>query len=274
MISIIIPFYNVDSVISRCLNSILNQTFVDFEVICINDGSTDYSVQYVTEYKKCDERIRLISIPHSGPGYARNLGISLSKGDYILFCDADDFIDKNMLAKMVINIENNKSDIVCCDFMELCGSLDIKHCLEGDSEFEMFFHEVAIWNKLYRRDFLVKNCVGFPIAYRGEDRVFLAYCYSKKPIISYEKGFYYHWIKEETNKNSLNKIVSYEDLVERISNWEQFLVILDENYREVALQNVYEGKIYLESLCQHIPDSKEKMSAVNLVADFYKKHFG
>lgn len=273
MVSIIIPFYNVEKDIQRCLNSVMNQTLVDIEIICINDGSTDNSEQLVNTCKLYDRRIRIVSTSHCGPGYARNYGIQIAKGNYVFFCDADDRIENNMLENMVRNIEKSKSDIVCCDFTEEYGSTNVEHCLEGDSVFEMFFHEAAIWNKLFRKDFLVKNNVCFPVAYRGEDRVFLAYCYSKDPAISYEKGFYYHWIRERGGGNSLNGIVSIAELEERLSNWEQFIKILGEKYRELALKNVFDGKQYIERECKYIPDKQERSIALHRINTFYQKYF-
>ncbi len=274
MISIVIPLYNAEQVIQRCLNSLLKQTVTDIEILCINDGSADNTLRLLKECYPHYSHIKIITILHGGPGRARNIGVKIAKGDYIFFCDADDYIEADMLEKMAHNIENNNSDVVCCDFIEDYEEDMTEHCLEDDSLFEMFFYETAVWNKLFRREFLISNNVCFPDSSRGEDRVFLACCYVKNPKITYEKGFYYHWIRDGYKGNSLNKVMSLDDFEERLNNWEQFIIILGEKHRKSALKNITDGKQYIDQLCCYIPDYHERDTALNRVKMFYQKYCG
>lgn len=99
-VSIIIPIYNTEKYIKDCLDSVVNQTLDDIEIICINDGSTDNSLKLINDYAKRDKRIKVINQENKGQGTARNIGIKESKGEYIGFVDFDDYIDLKMYEKL------------------------------------------------------------------------------------------------------------------------------------------------------------------------------
>ena len=111
-VSIVIPVYNAENFIKDCLDSILSQTYKDFEVILINDGSTDSSEKIIEEYIKKDDRICLINQENQGAPKARNLGIKKSKGKYIMFFDADDILKQNSLEILVSSISSNNASLV------------------------------------------------------------------------------------------------------------------------------------------------------------------
>ena len=118
-LSIIVPIYNVEKYLSRCIESILNQTFREFELILINDGSTDNFKEICEKYKKIDSRIIVVNKKNGGVSSARNFGIDISRGEYIGFVDPDDFIDSNMY-EILFNIINlYQSDIVICDYYKV-----------------------------------------------------------------------------------------------------------------------------------------------------------
>ena len=111
-ISIIMPIYNTETYLRESVNSILNQTFEDFELICIDDGSTDNSLNILKELSENDSRLRIISQENRGAGFSRNKGMKLSQGDYICFIDSDDYIVPEYLERTYENIISNDSDIV------------------------------------------------------------------------------------------------------------------------------------------------------------------
>lgn len=115
-VSVIIPAYNVENYIEKCLNSIINQTLYDIEIIVINDGSTDKSGKIVDEISKKDSRVGLVNQDNSGVSKARNRGMMLAKGDYIIFVDPDDYIEINMLEKLYMTAEKYNCDIVQCNY--------------------------------------------------------------------------------------------------------------------------------------------------------------
>ncbi len=113
-ISVIIPVYNMEKYLSRCLDSVIGQTFCDFEVICIDDGSKDKSLRVLQDYAKRDKRIVVISQPNGGVSVARNVGLNLAKAPTICFIDADDYVHPEMLACMHKVVEDKKVDVVSC----------------------------------------------------------------------------------------------------------------------------------------------------------------
>ena len=105
-ISIIVPIYNTENYLRRCIDSILTQSFENFELILVNDGSTDNSRKIIDEYKSKDKRIKVILKENGGQGSARNRGINMAKGKYIMFCDSDDFVEENWCKYFFIFIYN------------------------------------------------------------------------------------------------------------------------------------------------------------------------
>ena len=115
-VSVIIPVYNVEKYLEECLDSVCNQTLANIEIICVNDGSTDGSVDILNAYAEKDDRIKIISQSNQGLGASRNNGLKASSGKYILFLDSDDYIDLTSLEKLVDNIVSNDSDMVLFKF--------------------------------------------------------------------------------------------------------------------------------------------------------------
>lgn len=99
-VSVVIPVYNVENYLEECLDSIINQTLKDIEIICINDGSTDASIDILEKYAKADSRIQIFNQNNSGLSAARNRGIELSKGEFVYFIDSDDYLDLNALKEL------------------------------------------------------------------------------------------------------------------------------------------------------------------------------
>ena len=116
-ISIIVPVYNVEQYINRCIDSLLGQTLKDIEIILVDDGSPDQCPQICDEYARKDSRIKVIHKKNNGLGYARNSGLELATGEYIAFVDSDDYVNINMYEKLYNETINNNFDIVYCGFI-------------------------------------------------------------------------------------------------------------------------------------------------------------
>ena len=111
-VSVIIPVFNVEDYLKQCLDSVVHQTLKDIEIICVNDSSTDKSLDILEEYAKTDWRIRVITQPNAGAGAARNKGMDVATGKYLAFLDSDDFFELNMLEKAYEMAEDEQSDLV------------------------------------------------------------------------------------------------------------------------------------------------------------------
>ena len=164
-VSIIVPVYNAEEYINECLNSIKNQTYSDFEVIIIDDGSTDQSLVIAEEYKAEDYRFKIFSQDNKGSSAARNAGLRLAKGEYIAFVDADDWIEKDFLEILVKLITDYKADIAVCDFDR--NGQNEGNWSDGLFDRKQAFHEYLnirlfnrIMNKLYRSERI--NGIFFP----------------------------------------------------------------------------------------------------------------
>lgn len=174
-LSIIIPVYNAEKYIEYTLNSIKNQTFKDYEVIIVDDGSTDNSNSICKKIIRDDIRFKLIRTPNGGPARARNIGIKMAKGEYIGFVDADDYIDKDMYEKLIYLADRNKVDIVICGVeyikqnkVEYKSNLDVpsncilsKKQIKNDIIKRYYMNKVdgiaPLWNKIYNRQFILRN---------------------------------------------------------------------------------------------------------------------
>ena len=140
-ISIVIPVYNVEKYLRRCLDSVLNQTFSDWEAICVNDGSPDKSADILKEYAKLDPRIKVINKDNGGLSDARNLGINFTKGQYIFLLDSDDFIHSQTLEILDCLIESENADMILFDFDKVFYINARKRIIHNKEDFSVILPE-------------------------------------------------------------------------------------------------------------------------------------
>lgn len=161
-VSILVPVYNVEKYLEKCLDSLIGQTWKDLEIILINDGSTDSSLKIAREYAAKDSRIKIFSYPNSGISKTRNRALSHASGEYIMFVDSDDFIDKNMISVMADKARQENADLVQCGFVMdyffgpfyrpstgsvVCSNIEALHYLVENKHFNNY-----PWGKLTRRE--------------------------------------------------------------------------------------------------------------------------
>ncbi len=159
-ISVIIPVYNVEKYLSRCLNSVIEQTYRNLEIILIDDGSPDSSSRICDEYASKDNRIKVIHKKNGGLSSARNAGLAVCSGDYIFFIDSDDWlVDENVLLEFIETAEKNSADI-CYGLFNIATESDVKPKTNNNrySDASLFLysnpHFFSAWNKLYKRRLL------------------------------------------------------------------------------------------------------------------------
>ena len=206
-VSIVIPVYNVERYLCECLDSVLSQTLRDIEVICVNDGSTDGSLAILKEYEARDSRLRVIDKQNEGVSVARNTGLDAAQGEFILFVDADDTIDKELCEKTCRKAVTENLDLVVFEFNRFSGDGTIASFATDGSKREfssemsrvdklrfLVWRSVFCWDKLSRRRLLQDNNVQFPQGItHGEDCVFhwKVICLSKNPGYMKENLYYY-----------------------------------------------------------------------------------
>lgn len=167
IVSIIVPIYNVESYLDKCLSSILNQTFGEFEVLLVDDGSTDKSPDICSKYVNIDRRFKYIKKENGGLSDARNYGIANAQGKYLIFIDSDDYVKDTYIDHMLKAIESNKCDIAICGFYRVNGEHDVidsikltmikERVVSGLTVIKKSFDEngwalACAWNKIYKKE--------------------------------------------------------------------------------------------------------------------------
>lgn len=205
-ISIIVPVYNAELYLDRCISSLVNQKYKNVEIILVNDGSTDNSLSICERWKHQDCRIVVISIKNRGSATARNFGIAKSTGAFIAFVDADDYIKENMYIDLYEKMIKEKADIVCCTdiYQEEDGKvISISYCkneiIYGKEALLLFF-EFGIpggaCTKLFRAALIKHNNIKFDNdIVHGEDFLFVCKCLSYCKITVLINMPYYHYLK-------------------------------------------------------------------------------
>lgn len=254
-VSLIVPIYNSEQFLERCISSIINQTFKDFELILINDGSTDNSIDILRKYKDIDNRIIVIDNSNNGVSITRNIGIEKARGKYIQFVDSDDFIDENMLNNTISTIEKENSDLVITGLF-----LDIYNGNKVDTSIQTFPRKNAKTkieiaenvvnrlngtyinspvNKLYKRELIVDNNLKMKEDISlGEDLIFnLEYLSKCKSVVFEEESHYHYNMKMEDNLTAKYRSDKLELMKILYNNTKEFLLEADVNSRYIQELN-------------------------------------
>lgn len=270
-ISVIVPVYNVEQYLERCVDSIINQTYTNLEIILVNDGSTDNSGKLCDELAKKDERIRVIHKENGGLSDARNRGIDESESDLVGFIDSDDYIDSDMYEVLLKNLNDTDADLSMCALYDVYNNtpeaqVTNKETWELSSEqaikmvMEAKILSVTAVNKLYRKSLF--SDLKFEVGKIAEDAFIMIKLLDKceKIVATNEKKYYYVHRENSitTQKFStkfLNVIEAYEqnsniilekypklkDVAQTRMNWAYFYVLdrllLDDNYNDKELEN-------------------------------------
>ena len=295
MISIVIPAYNIGAYLNLCLNSIIAQTYKDYEVIIVDDGSTDDTLNIANRYCNNDNRISVIHIENHGVSYARNIGINKAKGDYITFIDGDDWLEEKYLEILYNNIINNHADVSVCSYFYSYDDRETRFLItESDTELidnltslcQMADpHKMWVgwaWGKLYS----IKIIKNYNIKYDEsisicEDSLFnVMYLNHAKKIVKSNVPLYHYRIRQQSatrlaNENPVKtytKIRSFKKILSIAQEYpgSQFL---DNTYRIIFSTYIYflsimfrmgkyerktviESKAYLKKIRKHVKLSK------------------
>lgn len=208
-VSVIVPVFNAERYLRRCLDSLINQSLQNIEIICVNDGSDDGSLQILREYAAADERIKILSFEKIGPGGCRNVGIDAAQGEYICFVDADDFIDSNTCKTAYGKIKAEDAEVLSFNALEI-SKTGIRRIIYFDGRSEkiinwkdlnenIFSSPFHSWHFLFKRDFLLANAVYFADVYWCEDVPFvlLSLLAAKKIVLL--PDYFYHYCRNESS---------------------------------------------------------------------------
>lgn len=263
-VSIIIPVYNVAGWLDQCMESVVNQTFEEFEVLLVDDGSTDGSEKKCDEWEKKDSRIRVIHKKNEGLSSARNRGVRETSGKYLTFLDADDWLDITFLEKMYRKAEDNNADLTECDiwryndnnhtktYCSCYGSLNRNYSREE----HMIYGNVSIWKLLIRREFWERNQIRFSDCHSPATPVYALLIATANKIENVREALYYY---RRFRAGSLT-MKPKPDKDNKVTGIRAFECLLG-NFRERGLDKEY--GIYLERIVKY------KMTDL-LAAFFYR----
>lgn len=261
-VSIIMPVYNVEKYIAKCIESVLNQTYTNFELIVVIDGSLDNSEAIARKFEKLDSRIKVHTKPNGGISDARNYGLNLAIGEYIFFLDSDDWIEHDLLKENIEIMVDKQLDFIVFGFYQ--DSVDeneilikqVKHLPEDN----IWLNGEAIhlspymlnilgyaWNKIYRKQYLNQNNISFINGISlFEDILFNAKVYQHSDRILFNKKAYVHYIQrpvetltKQFHENSFDWVkLKHKALLEFIDTW-SFI-----NKKEILATNLIGGLRY------------------------------
>ena len=260
LISVIVPVYNVEKYLSRCLDSIINQTYKNLEIILIDDGSPDNSGKICDEYAKQDSRIKVIHKENGGVSSARNVGLENATGDYITFVDSDDWIEVDMYECMLAQNQDVNYDIIKCshifEYVNKKTNSDFIYknsiLIEKEQEKEEFIELVlegkvmpSLWSMLIKRNKINELSLEFNESLIiGEDFIFtLELFFFVNSIYIYNKHLYHYFIHEESAMNSATKnLKNARNLIELYKNMENLLVKYnshDDEFKEKTARYIF-----------------------------------
>lgn len=291
-ISVIIPVYNVEMYLKECLDSLINQTLTDIEIICIDDGSTDNSLQVLKDYAAKDSRFVIETQPNQGQGIARNKAIDIATGEYISFVDPDDWVEEDFFEKVYKKFKETNAQVVQFDYKiykEINKRFIKKSFLESSKKYlrknlkkESFYTwqelhwksldaiPLYVWDKVYSAKFIKDNNINFAPNKHAEDQIFTLSCLFKASKIGYiNECFYNYRIRNNSSVNSVSNdyfcIFDNVKLVENLLKEQNLYDLLKNQYKYYLLNTLsghYAGipkdrqEDYLRE-CAHIFSEKE-----------------
>ena len=250
-VSVIVPVYNVEKYLDKCLNTLVNQSLDDIEIIVVNDGSPDNSQMIVDNYvTKYPNKVRSIIKKNGGQGSARNLGLQYALGEYIGYVDSDDYVYPEMFEKLYNQAIKDNSDVVICEnytLDEVTGVTTKETCRIGyvDDFSNAWFGKLAVWNKLFKKELLIENELMFPENIWYEDAPFTCKNLLLAKKISFvEEPLYFYLIRQGSTMNNkklernLDIIPAFEEIREFIKE-NQLTTQYYERFVQLAILHLY-----------------------------------
>ncbi|MDT2737236.1 glycosyltransferase family 2 protein [Enterococcus pseudoavium] len=282
-ISIIVPVYNVEKYLNKCVDSILNQTFKDFEVILVDDGSPDNSGAICDQYAEKDSRVKVVHKKNGGLSDARNAGIDISTGNFLSFIDSDDYIDNDMIDILYDDITQKDGDISVVGYYDEYGGI-VKNCKKNKDKIEILSRETAIekilegkeltanvWNKLYKRELFEK--IRFMNNVIAEDAFIIVELLLLCNKVVVNKKFKYHYVHRKGSITT--SVYSIKDL-DTIKAWEYNLLLLKERVPKLsnkAFSRVCWANFFvLDKLSQVERKSEEETEVYKKIKNFLLKN--
>jgi len=284
-VSVIVPVYNVEKYIDKCLESLVNQTLEEIEIIVVNDGSSDSSQKIIDKYvKKYPNKLKSYIKENGGQGDARNYGLAKASGEFIGYVDSDDYVELDMFQKMYEHACNNKSDVVICgnnvvdenyDVLSFESAYSYKNKLDIFNN--LLMGKMGVWNKIYKKNIIVKNGIKFRTKVWYEDLDFTAKLMFLSPNISFVDEPLYCYLNRNgstMNNNNITRnleiLLSFDELIKYMKEKN----IYTKNYAELeflAIQHIY---IYaIVRILRTNESYKSKKAIINEMIEYMNLNF-
>lgn len=272
LISIIIPVYKVEKYLEKCIQSVINQTYENLQIILVDDGSPDNCGKICDEYAKKDHRIEVIHKSNGGLSDARNKGLEIAKGEYIGFVDSDDYIEADMYEVLYNLLKQYNADVSICNFYTVSqGKISIKNADNGINEYNRIeiLKEILLdkniqsyaWNKLYKKELFDE--IKYPIGKKYEDIGTTFYLLEKcNKVVVTGKSEYYYINRQDSIVNNVTEstITDYIELIMQRYDY------IEENIKELSSYN----KDYLKRI---LKTAEKDIKSLNEVGDYTKKKY-
>ena len=284
-VSVIVPVYNVDKYVDKCLNSLVNQTLNDIEIIVVNDGSTDASEEIVKKYiNKYPNLIKYIKQENQGLSDARNNGLKLVTSDYVMFVDSDDYVCNNILEKMYNKILEENSDFVICgnnvvNEEDLIISSTYPNMNDNqDIITKMLLGNLCAWNKIIKKELLEDKDLAFRSRVWYEDIDFSFKLFIKAKKMSFlEENLYNYLLRDGSIMNSKNLSRNLEllDAFDAIISYTKKYNVYEKYYKEIEFLAI--NHIYISCIVRIITnlnvDKKEKNKLLKKMLEYMDNNF-
>ncbi|DAB15326.1 TPA: hypothetical protein CPU00_06110 [Candidatus Gastranaerophilales bacterium HUM_18] len=272
-VSVIIPVYNTEKFLRKCLDSVCNQTLQDIEIICINDCSTDGSLEILREYARKDNRIKLIELlENCGAAKARNIGIDIAEGEYLGFIDSDDYIDLDFYENLYAKAIETSADVVKGSDMLIIWQNGRKEIDKQNEKIKK--NKINFWSQyttaIYKRVFILENNIEFPAGLLvGEDPVFAIKCAFLSNKIDIINNAQYYYMRRDESLNSeywsLKKVKSYIKYIEIVTDFVLKLNIDEKSHR------TFFGWLLNDIYCTRETKKAFDKSYEKILTEFYKR---
>lgn len=225
LVSIIVPAYNVEHYIDRCINSIVNQSYQNIEVVIIDDGSIDHTLERCSKWAERDNRIKFFHNANNGLSFTRNYGVVVSRGEYISFVDADDWIKEDYIRLMIEKAQKERADMVICDYVKsvVDGERYVNCYVPFGQDYKnrvLLHSNSAVWNKMFNRAYWIENAIEFPEGYDEDTAIFPIIVLCAEHIACINDGLYmYEKKRTDSITNNAEKRLTYADTLQRGIDW-------------------------------------------------------
>lgn len=284
-ISVIVPVYNVEKYLEKCLKSLVNQTLDDIEVLVINDGSPDNSQKIIDNFvKKYPNKVRSFITENGGQGSARNFGINKAKGEYIMYVDSDDYVEASMALTMYNKAKEEDSDIVVCgnyvvdeDYKIIKTESCYAYSDKDNALLNILFGKMAVWNKIYKKELILDKKIEFRsrVWYEDVDFTMKAFFNAKK-ISFVDEAFYDYLLREGStmNNNNLERNLELNLSFDALISYCKENNIYDKYLAELEFLCIYH--MYICGITRIINTQnkmKDKKSIINKYRNYIEEHF-